>query len=184
MTAEQSKSSRKRKRKQVRFQEKHTEIPVFSFSKEQNQQIWYQRSELTLFKLDVKCYTLGLTQGSHFHSEERGLERYNAKRLTNKALAQKSLIRAIRGGMVKTPQELSHLSKTISAWSRNEAFRIAFKDFCDVYHPNMELPELPSLPLEELISPDDDSNAATIRTTRRNDGQPPCVCAQTSWVSG
>jgi hypothetical protein len=110
---------------------------------------WYQRIELALFKLDAKDYMLGIANKNNSETM-RGLERYNVERVRSKTLIVKSTLCAIEKGI--TDEELAIFSQRCSAWSRNEAFKIGFQDFCEVYHPGMVglLSDLPEAPLDFL----------------------------------
>jgi hypothetical protein len=123
---------KKRSRKQVTFSEKPAQLSERSVvSAEELQNMWYQRKELAMFKLEARDYILGRDE----NMEARGFERYNLERATNKSLAKKCTLLAIKKGM--SADDVAMIAQKCSAWSQNEAFKLACKDYCEVYLPEM-----------------------------------------------
>jgi hypothetical protein len=145
-------AGRKRPRKEVSFTAEvatTTDASPPIITEDEAARRWYQRIELALFKLDAKDFMLGIANENNSETM-RGLERYNVERVRGKTLIVKSTLRAIEKGI--TDEKLAILSQRCSAWSRNEAFKIGFQDFCEVYHPGMVglLSDLPEAPLDFL----------------------------------
>jgi hypothetical protein len=135
---------KKRPRKQVSFSEKPAQLGERSVvSAEELQNMWYQRKEFAMFKLEARDYILGRDE----NMEARGFERYNLEWATNKSLAKKCTLLAIKKGM--SADDVAMIAQKCSAWSQNEAFKLACKDYCEVYHPDM-LDGLSALPMARV----------------------------------
>jgi hypothetical protein len=127
------KLGRKRPRKAVHFTEEASTISQSPWTVEELRSMWYQRRELTLFKLHARDYILGVANENNY--ETRGFERYDVERDRNKSLAIQCTLMAIKKGMKE--EEVALVAQTCAEWSQNQAFELACKDFCEVYHPDM-----------------------------------------------
>jgi len=129
------KLGKKRPRKEVRFSEATViESPAAAPG------LWYGQYEITWFKLEVKDYIT--SRANREKVESRGLERYDQERMENKLLANSCVLHAIRTGA--SDEKVASIAEKLSAWSRDQAFKIGCQDFCHAYYPNMVgvLPEL------------------------------------------
>ena len=126
------KLGRKRPRKAVRFTEEVYISSKSSCTVEELQNMWYQRTELALFKLDARDYILGVANANNY--ETRGFERYNVERAKNKSLAIQCTLMAVKKGMKE--EEVALIAQRCAERFRNQAFKLACKDFCEVYHPS------------------------------------------------
>jgi hypothetical protein len=124
---------RPRNRKAVRFTEDVSTISKSSCTAEELQNMWYQRTELNRFKLDARDFILGYANENNY--ETRGFERYNVERAKNKSLAIQCTLTAIKKGMKE--EEVALIAQTCAEWSLDQAFKLACKDYCEVYHPDM-----------------------------------------------
>jgi hypothetical protein len=126
------KLARKRPRKQVKFSiEVATSDDCSGVSQEEIQCMWYQRTDLALFKLEARDYILG----TNTKTETRGFERYNVERARNKHLAIKCVLLATQKGMHE--DQVGAIAHRCSEWSKNEAFKLGCQDYCVVYQPHM-----------------------------------------------
>jgi hypothetical protein len=126
------KLARKRPRKQVKFSiEVATSGDCSGVSQEEIQCMWYQRTDLALFKLEARDYILG----TNTKTETRGFELYNVERDMNKHLAIKCVLLATQKGM--RDDQVAAIAHRRSEWSKNEAFKLGCQDYCVVYQPHM-----------------------------------------------
>lgn len=160
------KLGRKRPRQAVRFSTEEDET-IYQQQRELHEEVdrdvdagllWYQRRELALFKLEVRDYVLGVTMNNQ-GIETRGLERYGLERVQNKRIALACTLLACEKGM--TADEVAHVSRTCSSWSQDEAFKLACRDYCEVYHPNMVNLMTSTMSAAPLLNVNEDSVSAS-----------------------
>ena len=106
---------------------------------------WYNRTELAIFKLQLRNYILngrGLHPQQDHHLQlwvesddftSRGYERHSMERSWNKKLAIRSTLLAYRRGHM-TDDQLSQMYQSCTQGSKQEAFKLACQDYCDVYY--------------------------------------------------
>lgn len=92
---------------------------------------WYQRKELAVFKIAAKHFIFGVPNETN--RETRGYERLNVTTAKKKALAIRFTLLAIKNGMQE--EEVTRIANQCSAWSRDQALKLALKDYCETYHP-------------------------------------------------
>jgi hypothetical protein len=139
---------KKRPRKQVQFFEQEEIVRNRESFEGEVKNSWYQRTELASFKLEARDYILGATtKGAQV--ETRGFERYSVERAQNKQITKHCTLLAYKKGM--SEDEISSVARACSSWAQNEAFKLACKDFCEVYHPELIglISEMPAVPLEK-----------------------------------
>ena len=128
------KMTRKRIR-QVRFSEEGTsyhENPNTPLTPKEVQTSWYQREELAVLRLQARNYALGINREQE---EPRGFEKYETiEKHQEKVLAIKCVMLAIQKGMKQ--DEVATIAQRCSANAVQNAFWLAFQDYCHAYGTN------------------------------------------------
>mmetsp|Transcript_20103 Transcript_20103/g.37578 ORF Transcript_20103/g.37578 Transcript_20103/m.37578 type:complete len:197 (+) Transcript_20103:88-678(+) len=100
------------------------------------QNMWYQQTELAVFKAQARNYVLGLGSGSALQ-ESRGYERYDVRRAQRKATTRKiTLLACSQKGL--TQDDVARIVTRSTSWAVKEGLRSGLEDFCEVYFPEMK----------------------------------------------
>ena len=147
--------------------------PLSIITEQDAQSLWYQKDEITCFKLEARRYIFGQQQKHQQQQVEeeqqeeeeeeimttttRGFERYDIDRVTNKALALKCTLLAAKEYGLRG-DELALLSKHCTLSARRQAFWTACEDYCCVYNNNNN---------DDNNNNNNNNNIATTTTTKK-----------------